>query len=91
MAARRVHLRIRGMVQGVSFRYWTRHQAQSLGLTGWVRNCPDGSVELVAEGEANAVDQLVRWAHRGPSMAHIEDVELREESPEGLSAFRIVG
>lgn len=91
MAARRVHLRIHGYVQGVSFRYYAQQQARSLGLAGWVRNCSDGTVELVVEGESDAVEQLARWAQRGPSMADVERVDRSEETPEGLSDFRIAG
>jgi acylphosphatase len=90
MAARRVHLRIHGYVQGVSFRWYAQRQARSFGLAGWVRNCPDGTVELVAEGESDAVERLERWAHRGPSMAEVERVDRTEEEPEGLFDFRIV-
>jgi acylphosphatase len=89
MAARRVHLRIHGYVQGVSFRYYAQQRARSLGLAGWVRNCQDGTVELVVEGESDAIEQLTRWAQRGPSMADVERVDRREETPEGLSGFRI--
>jgi acylphosphatase len=80
---KRVHLRLSGVVQGVWFRAGAEREARRLGLSGWVRNLVDGRVELVAEGEAPAVDELVRWAHRGPGAARVEAVEVREEEPAG--------
>jgi acylphosphatase len=70
-----VHLIIRGRVQGVAFRAYTVREARALGLTGWVRNRPDGSVELVAEGEQQGLERLEAWCHRGPSAASVRDVE----------------
>jgi acylphosphatase len=87
----RVRLRIHGYVQGVSFRYYARQRAQMLSLTGWVRNCPDGTVEVVAEGADDAVRQFVSWAHRGPSAAEVERVDVDYEDPRGEPpSFRIV-
>lgn len=86
---RRIHLRIQGYVQGVNFRYSARMRAQSLGLGGWVRNCPDGAVEAEVEGEEIAVQEFVRWAHRGPSMAQVERVDVEEREPEGAHTFRV--
>ena len=90
-AVRRVRLHIHGRVQGVFFRHHAQQRARTLRLAGWVRNCPDGSVELVAEGDDRAVQQLIEWAHRGPSMAGVERVELAEEAPEGGDDFRVLG
>jgi acylphosphatase len=70
----RVHLRIRGRVQGVYFRASTVYEAQNLGLTGWVKNCPDGSVEAIAEGCRDKVEELIAWCRRGPSGARVENV-----------------
>ena len=56
---------VHGFVQGVSFRWHTRQRASSLGLTGYVRNCADGSVEVVAEGQGNEVQELLNWLHEG--------------------------
>ena len=75
MASRRVHLRVHGIVQGVSFRWSTEREARRLGLTGWVRNRPDGSVEAVAEGPEDALRALVAWCRRGPPGAEVEAVE----------------
>jgi acylphosphatase len=88
----RVHLHIYGRVQGVSFRYYARQRAQSLGLAGWARNAPDGSVEVVIEGPEDKVRDFVNWAHRGPSMAEVNRVQVDREEPEQTSQiFRIVG
>jgi acylphosphatase len=74
MSTRRASLRIRGTVQGVSFRDSARQEALRLGLTGWVRNQKDGSVELVAEGPGPKLEELIRWCYRGPQLAHVTDV-----------------
>ena len=79
----RVHLRIYGIVQGVFFRSTMRDVAVSLGVKGWVRILPDGSVEAVAEGPKEAVEKLVKWAHRGPPSAIVDRVEVEESECEG--------
>jgi len=79
----RLHARVYGEVQGVSFRYYAQRQASGLGLGGFVRNRWDGSVEVVAEGEREAVDQLLSWLHMGPPSAHVERVDVRWEKPSG--------
>jgi acylphosphatase len=70
------HVSVTGRVQGVFFRGWTRDQADELGVTGWVRNCPDGRVDMHIEGEESAVQELIERIHRGPPAAHVEDVHL---------------
>ncbi|KSW12094.1 acylphosphatase [Pyrodictium occultum] len=70
----RAYLRIYGRVQGVFFRATMREVARRLGVTGWVRNMPDGSVEAVVEGPREAVEEVIRWAHRGPPAARVERV-----------------
>ncbi len=72
----RVHLIIHGMVQGVFFRAHTREVGQSLGLAGCAVNRPDGTVEAVAEGPRDKLEQFVAWCHRGPAMARVERVEV---------------
>ncbi len=79
MGKRRVHLRIRGLVQGVSFRASARDAALRLGVKGWVRNVANGDVESVAEGEDSAVDQYVKWCQKGPSEADVESVAVSDE------------
>ncbi|NOK16954.1 acylphosphatase [Corallococcus carmarthensis] len=71
---RRVTLRIQGTVQGVSYRESARHEALRLGVSGWVRNRSDGSVEATVEGEPGALDDFIRWCHTGPRMARVTDV-----------------
>jgi acylphosphatase len=73
-----LHLDIEGRVQGVWFRESMRSEAERLGVTGWVRNRPDGSVEAVVQGPDAAVDALVEWAHRGPPRAQVARVVLTE-------------
>lgn len=74
-------LKIRGRVQGVYYRESMRQEAMRLGVTGWVRNRRDGSVEALVQGEAPLVEQLVQWCHQGPPAARVEAVET-VESPE---------
>ena len=74
-------MRVEGRVQGVGFRYATQRRARSLGLAGWVRNCSDGSVEAVFEGDGAAVETMVRWCEGGPRGAEVRDVEVAWEDP----------
>ena len=86
----RVHLRIKGRVQGVGFRFSTVDEARRLGVTGWVRNTYDGDVELVAEGPRDRLQQLVTWCHAGPRGALVTDVEEQWLPYAGeFDAFRI--
>ena len=72
----RAHVVIAGRVQGVFFRASTGEKADELGLTGWVRNTRDGSVEAVFEGEEGAVDEMLAWCHKGPSLAKVTKVSV---------------
>lgn len=74
---------IHGRVQGVGFRYHTQTTARSLGVVGWVRNRRDGTVEVRAEGEAEALAEFRRYLHQGPPTAHVERVEVRSVEPTG--------
>lgn len=69
-----LHVRITGMVQGVGFRWFVRERARRLGLSGWVRNLPDGSVEVAASGEAGQLELLRNELRRGPNGARVDDV-----------------
>ncbi len=75
----RVHLVIHGRVQGVFFRASTRERALELYLTGWVSNLIDGSVEVVAEGAAQSLRELVAWCRQGPPGAHVVNIDVRDE------------
>jgi acylphosphatase len=86
---KRARIRITGRVQGVYFRGETYDRARSLGVAGWVRNAPDGSVEAVFEGEDERVDALVAWCRRGPAAARVAGVEIAWEPPTGESQFRV--
>lgn len=80
---------VSGRVQGVFFRDDTRHEAVVAGVAGWVRNRPDGRVEAVFEGDADAVERLVSWCRTGPPAARVSHVEVVSEEPEGATGFRI--
>lgn len=79
MLMSRVHVYINGKVQGVFFRASTREKAHALGIKGWVRNCLDGSVEAVFEGEKEAVNNVVNWCRKGPAGAFIEKIDVCRE------------
>jgi acylphosphatase len=85
----RVRVIVKGRVQGVWFRARTQERAESLSVSGWVRNLADGSVEAVFEGSRGAVDEVVDWCHEGPEHASVDHVLTHDESPEGLAGFRI--
>jgi len=80
---------IHGHVQGVFFRDSTRRLAEREGVAGWVRNRPDGAVEAVFEGDAEAVERLLRFMREGPRGAQVERVDVAEEEPEGLRGFSV--
>jgi acylphosphatase len=81
---------VHGRVQGVGFRYTTRQVAQRLGLTGWVRNLPTGSVEVWAQGDPDAVDDLRAWLEYGPPGAMVHTLEVEPVEPEqGMVGFEV--
>lgn len=81
------HAVVSGRVQGVSFRQSTDDQAQRLELDGWVRNLDDGRVEVLFEGEAEAVQELAVWLERGPQLADVVNVTLSELPLQGMAGF----
>ena len=83
------HVRVTGRVQGVFFRAWTSDEARALGITGWVRNCSDGTVEARLEGEPENLDRLIGLLHEGPPGARVERVEVEDTDVEQLGAFKI--
>jgi acylphosphatase len=80
---------VSGEVQGVFFRDTCRRQAHAHGVKGWVRNCPDATVEAVFEGEPRAVEAMIEWVRRGPPAAEVSRVEVTEEEPVGERSFRV--
>lgn len=80
---------VHGLVQGVFFRETTSRLAQEHGVSGWVRNTWEGTVEAVFEGPPEAVERLVGFVHRGPPSARVERVEVFQEDEEGLSGFAV--
>ena len=80
---------VHGRVQGVGFRYSVLRIARQHGLGGWVSNRWDGAVEAVCEGEADAVERVVRFMRDGPRGAEVERVDVVEEAPEGVSGFDV--
>ncbi len=75
-ANQRLHAIVTGHVQGVSFRYYTAHHARELGIVGWVRNLPDGTVEVMAEGPPKRLSALLQFLHQGPPAAHVYNVKI---------------
>ena len=78
---------VHGRVQGVFFRETARRRAGAAGVAGWIRNNPDGTVEAVFEGDAEAVERLVGFCREGPRGARVEWVDVSAEEPEGVSGF----
>lgn len=89
MPTRRVHVWVTGRVQGVFFRQSARRQAETLGLTGWVRNLGDGRVEATAEGPAEAIAAWLDWCRQGPPAARVDELRIEDEAPAGEAGFRV--
>jgi len=90
--AERLEIRVTGIVQGVAFRWYTRERAGELGLVGWVRNLPDGSVQLLAEGPREDLERLLLWCGQGPPSARIRKLAPRWTAATGeFDDFRITG
>jgi len=88
---KRIHGTVSGRVQGVFFRATTRDRARALGLSGWVRNLPDGRVEFVAEGEEDDLRALVSFLRVGPPGARVDALEVEWSEPRGEEGFYIKG
>ncbi len=86
---RAVKVRVEGIVQGVGFRYYTYRIAKRYGVKGYVRNMPDGSVQVVAEGEEERLEGFLQDVARGPSSAVVTNVSVEEINPKGFSSFEI--
>ncbi len=84
-----VHLFVHGRVQGVFFRAKTQKMAEGLGLTGWVQNCSEGSVEIHAEGSREKLEELIAWCRKGPPLASVSNIDLNWVEAGGLSSFDI--
>jgi len=86
----RAHIKVTGRVQGVYFRSTAREVAMEMGITGWVRNVPDGSVEIVAEGEKEKIEKFIKWCWKGPPLAIVENVEVKwEEYKNEFKSFEV--
>ena len=83
------HVVITGRVQGVFFRAWAQGHARELGVSGWIRNAADGSVEAHVEGEENAVERMIGRMRGGPSNARVEDVAVEDAELQGLGRFEV--
>lgn len=84
-----LHGYVSGKVQGVGFRQHTAEQAERLDLDGWVKNLPDGQVEVLLEGEEEQVQELVAWLEQGPPRASVDALELSPQPVQGITGFLI--
>ena len=87
---RRVHIIVTGRVQGVGYRASARDKAASLGLSGWVRNKWDGSVEITAEGDSFSVSTFINWCQIGPRWASVDELIVTDKTPTGESTDFVV-
>jgi acylphosphatase len=91
MGQKQVHLVVQGRVQGVYFRASTQQEAQRLGVRGWVKNRPDGSVEILAQASESTLKEFVAWAHRGPSAARVDHVAIKWDDATGhFDLFEVI-
>jgi len=86
---KRVRIRAAGNVQGVFFRDTVRGEAEERSVAGWARNCSDGTVEAVFEGDQEGVEALVELCRRGPGQADVDELDVSDEEPEGLTGFEV--
>ena len=83
------HICLSGHVQGVFYRVWAQGHARELGVSGWIRNRPDGSVEAHLAGDESAVTRMIERMRRGPSNARVDEFSVEEEAPESLGRFEV--
>jgi acylphosphatase len=83
------HVRVTGHVQGVFYRAWVQGQARELAISGWIRNCPDGSVEAHIQGDDSAVSRMIERMRSGPSNARVDDIEVEEAEPASPGRFEL--
>ncbi|PQD95673.1 acylphosphatase [Pradoshia eiseniae] len=83
------HLIVSGLVQGVGFRYYTERIALSMQIKGWVRNLPDDTVEIVAQGTESALLAFIKEVKNSPGFSRVDDVKIHEQPPENFTAFKI--
>jgi acylphosphatase len=83
------HVRVTGRVQGVFYRAWAQGHARELGISGWIRNCPDGSVEAHLGGEENSVERMIERMRQGPSNAQVDELSVEDATIEGLGRFEL--
>jgi acylphosphatase len=90
MTVKRIRCQVQGVVQGVFYRAHTKEWARQLGLTGWVRNKPDGSVEILAEGDEKKLKELIVKLKKGPPAGRVEDCQIKWQPPTGkFSSFNV--
>lgn len=88
---KRVHIFVKGIVQGVFFRHFTQQQARQLDIKGWVRNLPDGRVEIVCEGSTDSIEKMIAWCKKGPQGAYVEGIDVQyEEYKNEFTDFKII-
>ncbi len=88
--AEAIHMYVHGHVQGVFYRANTQKAADRLRLTGWVKNCEDGSVEIHAEGDKDKLEELIEWCRHGPALAKVSKIDLNWIDSQGLRSFDVV-
>jgi acylphosphatase len=80
---------LKGRVQGVGFRFSAREQARRLGIKGYVKNLPNGDVEILASGSEKNVEKYLQWAHEGPAYAHVDDIQIEDAEPTSYHTFDV--
>jgi acylphosphatase len=83
------HVRVTGRVQGVAFRAWTKDAADELGVRGWVRNCADGSVEALLEGDEDCLEALIAKMRQGPHLARVDDLTCETAGTQEFEGFHL--